>query len=235
MAQIRAILTDIEGTTSSIDFVKEVLFPYAATHLHSFLQAHQQKPYIQDIITTLQQLYPIQTQTLADINQLLQHWIAIDQKQTQLKSLQGYIWQAGYENKDFTAHLYPDAIIYLKKWSQELHYKMYVYSSGSVKAQDLFFSYSDAGNIKHYFNGFFDTTIGAKNQSDSYLAIADALHLKPDQILFLSDSLAEVQAAKASQMQTCQILRDLSTSANNTNNFEPCVQNFEEVHQLFKL
>lgn len=203
---IRAILTDIEGTTTSIRFVHEVLFPYARAHLAEFVRARRQQP---EVAAQLQEVNRLVGRELAIEEALAQllAWIDEDKKATPLKALQGMIWEHGYKNGDFTGHLYADTAPALRRWHQA-GIKLYVYSSGSVQAQQLLFGYSDEGDLTPLFSGYFDTRIGHKREASSYRAIASELGLPAAQILFLSDIKEELDAAKAAGMQTCWLVRE---------------------------
>lgn len=197
---VRAILTDIEGTTSSISFVKDVLFPYARRALPAFVREHGQEPEVRrwlDAVAT-EEGAVCSDDTLVEV---LQGWIDQDRKHTALKALQGMIWNAGYRNADFTAHLYPDAAEALREW-HDAGLPLYVYSSGSVPAQKLFFGHSDAGDLTGIFSNWFDTEVGGKREAASYARIADAIGTAPGDILFLSDVVEELDAAREAGMQT---------------------------------
>lgn len=142
----------------------------------------------------------------ACITEVLQGWIDEDRKHTALKALQGMIWKAGYENADFHAHVYPDAVERLRAW-QAQGLPLYVYSSGSVGAQKLFFAHSEAGDLLPLFSGHFDTEIGGKREAASYTRIAESLGLPPAEILFLSDVVEELDAAREAGMATALIDR----------------------------
>lgn len=202
-----AIITDIEGTTSRISFVTEVLFPYAARELPVFIRAHQHQPAVAEQLTACRNLMQ---QADADIDAIaaqLLDWIAQDKKITPLKALQGMVWQQGYQSGAFTGHLYADVAAQLQHW-HSLGLKLYVYSSGSVQAQQLLFQYSDAGDITPLFSGYFDTRIGAKGDISSYAAILQQLQLPPKQVLFLSDVTAELDAAAQLGIDTVQLIRE---------------------------
>ena len=130
------------------------------------------------------------------IVETLQGWIDQDRKHTALKALQGLVWEAGYRNADFTAPIYPDAAQTLQRW-HALGLPLYVYSSGSVPAQKLFFGHSDAGDLTGLFSGWFDTEIGGKREAGSYAAIAERIKVKAHDVLFLSDVVEELDAAFA--------------------------------------
>ncbi len=200
------ILTDIEGTTSSIAFVKDVLFPYAAKHLPRFVAERAEEPEVRhwlDIISRELQ----QTQfDLPPIINVLHDWIKQDRKHTALKALQGMLWLKGYKNEDYRAHIYPDALNTMQSWHAQ-GYAIYVYSSGSVEAQKLFFKYSSAGDLLNLFSGHFDTQIGNKRDPASYLAIIHELGEKPSEIIFLSDIVEELDAARDAGMRTVLVDR----------------------------
>ena len=203
---IKAIVTDIEGTTSSILFVKDVLFPYARANLAAYVRRHaadlQVKPLLEDVCKEVGD----QLSTEQIITQLIQ-WIDEDKKVTPLKSLQGMIWEAGYRQGDFKGHLYPDAAENLKAWKAR-GLDLYVYSSGSVYAQKLLFAHTEYGDLTPLFSGYFDTHIGGKKEKESYDNIAGQLALPANQLLFLSDIKEELDAAKAAGFKTIWLTRD---------------------------
>ena len=197
---VRAILTDIEGTTSSISFVKDVLFPYARRALPGFVREHGQEPEVRrwlDAVAT-EQGGVCSDDTIVEV---LQGWIDQDRKHTALKALQGMVWDAGYRNADFTAHMYPDAAVALREW-HDAGYPLYVYSSGSVPAQKLFFGHSDAGDLTSLVSNWYDTEIGGKREADSYRRIAESIGIAPGDIVFLSDVVEELDAARDAGLQT---------------------------------
>ena len=206
MTTIRAIVTDIEGTTSSIDFVKDVLFPYARKRLPAFVETHADRPEVQHWLHEAAKEAGIIEASRQEIIELLLGWIDQDRKSTALKALQGMIWKEGYEAGEYRAHVYPEVSARLHAWRADgLH--LYVYSSGSVPAQRLFFRYSDAGDLTPLFAGYFDTETGPKRESASYAKIAEALGERPEHILFLSDIVEELDAARAAGLQTGWLLR----------------------------
>jgi enolase-phosphatase E1 len=203
---IRAIVTDIEGTTSSIDFVHQTLFPYARQHLRQFLREHAHDAAVKaqlDEVAKIEQR-PLGLDDAADV---LERWIAEDRKITPLKALQGMIWRVGYERGELQGHVYDDTPQHLRRWHDE-NKKLYVYSSGSEEAQRLIFGHTAHGDLTPLFSGFFDTRIGGKREADSYRAIVAALQLPADEILFLSDIGEELDAARAAGMRTTQLIRD---------------------------
>lgn len=194
---IRAILTDIEGTTSAIAFVKETLFPFAEAALDAFLDAHGNDPEVAAILAEIPG---------PDRRATLRRWMAEDAKVTPLKSLQGLIWRAGFEDGRLKGHLWPDVAPCLRAWAAS-GLVLAVYSSGSEAAQRLLFRHSLAGDLEPLFRSFFDTRIGAKREAAAYTAIAAQLGLPPGEILFLSDVAEELDAAAAAGLRTCQLLR----------------------------
>jgi enolase-phosphatase E1 len=204
--QIKIILTDIEGTTTDISFVHEVLFPYSAKHLSEWVQKHLELPIIQDI---LQQVREISDQSNLDVESCLTKlmiWHTENRKITPLKTLQGLIWQEGYNSGDLKAHVYPDAVKYLQHW-YAAGLTLAIYSSGSVAAQKLLFQNTLMGDLTPLFSNYFDTNTGSKIESQSYLTIAHKLLVLPQEILFLSDSSQELAAASAANLNVCGLSR----------------------------
>lgn len=202
---IRAILTDIEGTTSSISFVKDVLFPYARRALPAFVAARGREPAVRKWLdaVALENGGVCQDSVVIEV---LQGWIDQDRKHTALKALQGMIWADGYKSADFTSHMYPDAAPALRRWKDQGQ-RLYVYSSGSVPAQRLLFGHSDAGDLTELFSGWFDTEVGGKRERDSYARIAESIGLPANEILFLSDVVEELDAAREAGLATVLIDR----------------------------
>lgn len=194
------ILTDIEGTTSSIAFVRDVLFPYARRELPRFVRERGNEPEVRrwlDLVAT--EGGGICSDDV--VVETLQGWIDQDRKHTALKALQGMLWRDGYERGDFRGHVYADAAAALRGWHAEGR-RLAVFSSGSVAAQKLLFGHSEAGDLAALFDGFFDTGIGSKRDADSYRRIAQALQQMPGDIVYLSDVIAELDAAREAGLQT---------------------------------
>lgn len=226
-ANVKAIVTDIEGTTSSISFVKDVLFPYAADHMQSFIEQNMEDPDVSKHLDSLSQEQGIDRQDTAALIQQLLTWINEDVKATPLKALQGLIWETGYKNGDYKAHMYDDATHQLKAW-HGAGIPLYVYSSGSVYAQKLFFGYSETGNLLPLFDGHFDTNIGQKQETESYKAIQLFLDIPVNDLLFLSDIEAELDAAKTAGYQTCHVIRDKSIELDTSGH--SAVRSFDDIH-----
>jgi enolase-phosphatase E1 len=185
MTQPKAVLLDIEGTTSSIAFVAEVLFPYARAHLADYVAANRDE------------VAPILADVAGDDKvATLLRWIDEDAKQTPLKTLQGLIWAQGYADGTLQGHVYPDTPDALRRWDGA-GVTIFIYSSGSVAAQKLIFGRSIAGDLTPLLSGYFDTTTGPKREAESYARIAAATGFVPGEILFVSDMQPEVDAARA--------------------------------------
>ena len=201
----RIILTDIEGTTSAIDFVHRVLFPYARAALPEFVRSHAEQPDVAAEVAAVRAETSAEA-SLEEVIKTLIDWIDEDRKATPLKALQGKIWAEGYARGAFTAHLYIDAYDQLRAW-HAAGVPLYVYSSGSIEAQRLFFRHSVFGDLSSWFRGHFDTTSGGKREAASYVRIAAAIGTVPGDILFLSDIEAELDAAKAAGLATAHVCR----------------------------
>lgn len=219
---IKAIVTDIEGTTSSISFVHEVLFPYARARIADFVRANEAS--LQDIFAEVRREAGYDGLDLEGIIEMLIGWIDADQKITPLKTLQGRIWKAGYEEGALKGHIYDDAALGLKRW-KAAGFDLYVYSSGSIAAQKLLFAHTQEGDLTPLFSGYFDTTTGPKIESVSYSKIAGQIGLPLGQILFLSDSIAELDSASAAGMNVFLLDRDGKAGACDY----PRVASFDEI------
>ena len=230
----KVILLDIEGTTTPIDFVYQVLFPYARQHVQSYLAQ-----YWDDVQT---EIAPLQVEHSADVQQGLQppalnssqpesvvaylHWLMEqDRKSTPLKSLQGKVWQAGYESGELKSQMFADVPPAFAHWQQQGK-RIAIFSSGSVLAQKLLFRYTEVGDLSGFISGWFDTNIGAKREAESFHRIAAALSCEPHEVAFISDVTAELAAAQAAKMQTFLALRP-------GNPPQPNADAFVQVTQLF--
>jgi len=222
---IRAIVTDIEGTTSDIRFVHDVLFPYARERLAALVKSQQYAEPVKTILDNLREEIDQPAATAQELTEVLLTFMNEDRKSTALKALQGIIWQEGYLHGDFTGHLYPDVLPALEKWKSQ-SIDLYVYSSGSVAAQKLLFGYSDEGDITHLFSGYFDTRTGAKRDAQSYRNIAGQIGHSPTSILFLSDIHQELDAAEEAGLRTLQLVR----GDRDAGSHHPQVQRFDDIH-----
>jgi enolase-phosphatase E1 len=222
---IKAVVTDIEGTTSSLSFVKDVLFPYARAHLAEFMRAQAQDPRVAPHLDAVRGEAGDPALTLDGVIGRLLEWIDQDRKFTPLKALQGMIWESGYRNGDFQGHVYADAEQALRDW-RACGLALYVYSSGSVQAQKLLFAHTGFGDLTPLFDGYYDTTVGGKRETGSYRAIAADIGVAPQEILFLSDVRAELDAAAAAGYRTVWLVRD---GALDPRAAHPQVRDFREI------
>lgn len=229
---ISYILTDIEGTTTPITFVHDVLFPFAYKRLPEFVRSFKNNPDIKkslkDTIDTVAQ-EDNKTITEEEAIETLLLWIKNDRKHPALKSLQGHIWQEGYESGAYTSIVYPDVLPNIKLWTKKGQ-KVGIYSSGSVQAQKLLFGHTPEGNMNPLLSDYFDTAVGGKKEEQSYMNIAKQLKIDAENIVFLSDIEAELVAAKKSGMQTVQLVRPGTTPSKQ---FQNC-KDFDEVAEFIR-
>ena len=202
----KAALIDIEGTVSSIAFVHDVLFPYAKERMDAFVRAHEDEPWMRAILDQAAREAAVDVHDLPAILRALHTWLDADVKATPLKELQGRIWVEGFESTGLRGHLYPDALDALQRY-RDASVRLYIYSSGSVAAQKLLFGHSVAGDLLPLFSGFYDTTIGGKREAASYERIVEELGVAPNDVIFFSDNIAELDAARAAGIQTVQLAR----------------------------
>ncbi|WP_298222826.1 acireductone synthase [Acidocella sp.] len=215
---IRSIITDIEGTTTPISFVHRVLFPYARERLPDFLQFSPEHPALINVPKP-------RLETLIK-------WMDQDEKETALKSIQGEIWKGGFANGHLKGEVYADVPPALQSWSHG-GINLYIYSSGSVDAQRLLFSHTAYGDLTGMFKAFFDTNVGSKKESNSYLKILAAIGGQASDTLFLSDAAAELDAASAAGLSTCQLVRpeDKTVPCNR----HQLAHDFSDVSNLYGL
>jgi enolase-phosphatase E1 len=223
---IRAVLTDIEGTTSSIRFVKDVLFPHARKRLPAFIAIHAGNPDVQHWLHEAAKEAGMISASQHEIIALLQRWIDEDRKATSLKALQGMIWDEGYRNGEFRAHVYADVAPKLHAWKKQ-GVDLYVYSSGSVAAQKLLFAHSDAGDLTPLFSGYFDTETGPKRDAESYRSIVASIGVPAANVLFLSDVTQELDAARTAGLQTTLLARAPATCPQQ--DIHHCVADFDAI------
>ena len=221
---VKSIVTDIEGTTSSLSFVKDVLFPHARERMGEFIRQHANDLAVQRELDEARRLSG-QDLNIAEVIIQLIRWIDEDKKISPLKTLQGMIWENGYRQGDFKGHLYDDVVRQLRKWRRQ-GIALYVFSSGSVQAQKLLFEHTEYGDLTPLFSGYFDTNIGSKREAGSYRKIAQTIGTKPDEILFLSDIMEELDAAHAAGMQTIWLVRDGTIDPKAAHRQ---VRNFDEI------
>lgn len=203
---IKAILLDIEGTIAPLAFVKEVMFPYSREKLREFLERNWNNPEIKKIIEEARKEVG-KNLSLEEAIKVFEKWIEEDKKITPLKELQGHIWEEGFKSGQLKAPIYEDAYKKIKEW-KEKNIPIYIYSSGSVKAQKLFFTHSTYGDITGIFSGFFDTRIGNKKDENSYRKISREIGIKSEEMLFISDNPDELKAAKSAGFKVIQSVRE---------------------------
>lgn len=205
---IKFILCDIEGTTSSIDFVHKVLFPYSLEKMDSFILSNKSK--LQEIFASVKHTILIEeNKVLGDKEAIetLKQWVQIDRKHKALKDLQGLIWEDGFKKQIYKGHMYKEVEQKFKEWTK-FGIKLGIYSSGSVFAQKLIFGHSELGDLTKYLSHYFDTTVGHKRDPNSYKAICTQLNILPKNILFLSDIEEELDAAKLVGLNTTLLDRE---------------------------
>ncbi|WP_150914123.1 acireductone synthase [Marinobacter halotolerans] len=228
---IRVILTDIEGTTSSISFVHEVLFPYAAENMAEFVRdGHQSSLEISEQLDAVAEVSGVERKDIEGLIDVLLEWIREDRKETSLKALQGMLWQKGYQEGAFRGHVYADAADYLQRW-HDRGLRLFVYSSGSVKAQKLIFGFSESGDLTPFFSGYFDTRVGAKREPAAYQTILNELGVEAGTVMFLSDVEAELEAAASVGMKTVLLVRDGNKPSASSH---PVAEDFSEVDALLQ-
>jgi enolase-phosphatase E1 len=222
---IRAVVLDVEGTTTPIAFVRDVLFPFARARLPDLLRTRPDDPAVAAELDAVRQAAPG-----VDPLAVLLGWMDADAKQTPLKALQGLLWREGYESGALHGAMYPDVAPSLRRW-HAAGLRLFVYSSGSTEAQRLIFGHSTAGDLTGLLSGYFDTRVGAKREAGSYRAIAESIGMAPGALLFLSDVEAELDAAETAGFATCQLVRTADGTAASARH--PGAASFPEVATRF--
>jgi enolase-phosphatase E1 len=243
--EISHLLLDIEGTTCPVSFVAGMLFPYASAQLGSYLRDHGHEPAVlellksvlhswcrdpdaeaKDLLSDYGGLEAVGTDHLQALESYLQLLIRCDRKVTALKDLQGMIWRHGYESGRLKAPLFDDVPEALSRWSGQGKV-LAVYSSGSVTAQKLLYGHTQAGDLTSLFHHWFDTRIGAKTESESYMRIATAMNCDRAAVLFISDSPSELKAACEAGMAVLFSDRP-GNPERDSGNFEP-ISNYADL------
>lgn len=229
---VRAVLLDIEGTTTPVEFVHTTLFAYARARVQEFLERHEADADVQADIALLRAEHaaesPPPNPPMASVSAYV-HWLMDrDRKSTGLKSLQGKIWEEGYRAGDLRGEVYPDVAPALARW-REQGKEIAIFSSGSVLAQRDLFAHSTAGDLTGFIGGYFDTTTGPKTGVQSYVRIAAALNRSPSEMLFLSDVGAELDAAQAAGMGTALCVRGPQAATAPERGRRPIIHTFAEV------
>lgn len=239
--RIAAILLDVEGTTTPVDFVHKTLFSYARLHMRDFLEQHWNDCGVRaDVEGFHRQFLLDRAKTLgpplwqADSDAALRasvlryaHWLMDqDSKHTPLKSLQGKLWQEGYAGGELKSEVYPDVAPAFGRWAGQ-NKMIGIFSSGSVQAQQLLFANTTSGDLTPFIHEYFDTTTGPKRLAESYRKIAAGLGLEPAEILFVSDTVEELDAAHHAGMDTALSLRDGNISSPTTSH--KWIRTFDEL------
>jgi enolase-phosphatase E1 len=226
---IKYILTDIEGTTTSISFVVDTLFPYFLEHIDE-VAAALDNPLVQSQLSLVKETVLQEENKPIDDQESLKYlikWCQEDRKHPALKALQGMVWEAGYKNGQLKGHIYPEVAPKLSQWKSS-GLTLGIYSSGSVPAQKLLFGFSEAGDLTPLFSHYFDTAVGHKREQISYQNIQIAIGLPSEEILFLSDIEQELDAARLAGLNTCKLTRpgtDATSSHKTANNFDEIILN----------
>jgi len=200
-AALRAIVLDIEGTTTPIAFVYETLFPYARAHLRTFLESRRGDAAVSAVIGHLRADQTSEPGAPASVAEYVEWAMDRDRKSTALKELQGLIWADGYARGELKGEVFPDVAPALARWRSR-GVDIAIFSSGSVLAQQLLFGHSNAGDLTSLIRWHFDTTTGPKTSAETYARIAAAIGIPPRDALFISDAVPELDAASAAGMQT---------------------------------
>uniref|UniRef100_A0A914YTR6 Enolase-phosphatase E1 n=1 Tax=Panagrolaimus superbus TaxID=310955 RepID=A0A914YTR6_9BILA len=217
--QYKALLLDIEGTVTSISFVKDVLFPYAYENAEQYLQTNIKSDKLKSLVDALMELSNQEAAVDDNIQKVestedwkaiasnVKVWIQNDRKLKPLKDLQGFMWEDAYLSGKVLGHVFPD-VKYVLNDFYIVQIPVYIYSSGSVHAQKLLFSHSIDGDLTPLLSGYFDTSVGPKIDATSYKKIADQLKLQPNDILFLTDVAKEAIAASDAGMRVFLVVRE---------------------------
>jgi enolase-phosphatase E1 len=219
------ILTDIEGTTTEVSFVYDILFPYFRSHMDEWktVDSDQMNQVLEQTRMIVLEEQSINLSNKEAIFDQLRQWSIEDRKVTPLKTFQGMVWEQGFKSGAIKGHMYPDVKPALERWA-EMGMKLAIFSSGSIAAQKQLFGFSTEGDLTPYFSAYFDTTTGMKRDEQTYHLIVQQLHTSANSVLFLSDIHQELEAANTAGMRTLQLVRP-GTQAN----WSSCVADFSEI------
>lgn len=241
----KTVICDIEGTTSSISFVKDVLFPYALKHVEEYLKTHWKEDATKTVVAALREqadedkkaevegVVTIPTEdsedVIPDVVKNVEWQMSLDRKTGALKTLQGLVWAQGYKDGTIKGHVYEDVKKALEQWSEGGR-KVYVYSSGSVDAQKMLFEHSEQGDLVKYVSGYYDTKIGAKQEKDSYEALLKKVETTGEDALFLTDVVAEAKAAKEAGLNVVLLDRPGNAELSEDDRKEfPVISSFSDL------
>ena len=225
---VRAILLDIEGTTTPIAFVHDVLFSYAREHVRELLSANA----AEEDIALLREEHAVDVKEGRNPPPLTAEYvewlISLDRKSTGLKSLQGKIWRQGYEEGTLKAQVFEDVAPAFERW-RERGLRISIFSSGSVLAQQLLFAHTEVGDLTPFIDSYFDTNVGKKGDAESYRRIAEAMNLEAHEILFISDVVEELVAANEAGMRTALSIRPGNAPQSGDLSLFTRLQNFQDL------
>jgi len=227
---IRSVLLDIEGTTTPIAFVHDVLFSYARTHVRDYLAKHCDENAVEKDLNLLREEAAsegFRTDNSDEIIEYINHLIDLDRKSTGLKSLQGKIWHEGYADGTLHAQVFADVAPAFARWRAK-GLNVSIFSSGSVLAQQLLFAHTEAGDLTQFISYYFYTRVGKKGEAESYRRIAAAMKLQPPAILFVSDVVAELAAAREAGMKTALSIRPGNKPQDSPDHY-PIIHSFDEL------
>lgn len=225
-----AIVTDLDGTTSSIRFVKDVLFVYAEQFLPDFIRQNRNERDVARPLRSLSEKTGIEVHDTEGLIEQMQQWLREEKPVTELQSLLGLVWEKGYSEGEFQSHVYADVPGCLRKWlDQDIN--LYVFAPSSEKAQRLFFRYSSQGDLRLLFAGYFDNRLGPRRRSDTYRRMAESVALDPGQMLFISDTEQELDAAAEAGFHTLRMVRreELDKGPSEVHSAHPAVASFEDI------
>lgn len=239
---IRGVVLDIEGTTTSISFVFDELFPYSKTHARDYLARHFDTDGVRSDVQLLREEHakdvsenkeppslaepgaPNEVDSLAAYVNWL---IDLNRKSTGLKSLQGKIWHEGYSDGTLRSHVFADVAPALARW-RDAGLSINIFSSGSALAQQLLFAHTEAGDLTPYISNYFDTSVGAKGEAESYRRIAQNIGVQPEELLFVSDIVAELKAAREAGMKAVLSIRPGNQPQESADQY-PSIRSFDEL------
>ena len=222
---IQWILTDIEGTTTEVSFVYDILFPYFRAHMDEWktVDSAPMNDVLEQTRLLLLKEQSINLTSNEALFEQLRQWSIEDRKVTPLKTFQGMVWEQGFKSGAIKGHIYPDVKPAIERWTA-MGIKLAIFSSGSIAAQKQLFGFSTEGDLTPYFSAYFDTTTGMKRDEQTYQLIAQQLQASANSVLFLSDISQELEAANAAGIRTLQLVRP-GTQAN----WSWCVADFSEI------
>lgn len=237
MNGLRGVVLDIEGTTTPIAFVHDVLFSYARTHVKDFLANHANADDVRRDIELLREEHaadvrngnqpPPLTAELDSIANYVNWLIDLDRKSTGLKSLQGKIWHEGYASGTLRSQVFPDVAPAFARWRAS-GLTISIFSSGSALAQQLLFAHTEAGDLTPFISHYFDTSVGKKAEPESYRRIAETIGLPPNELLFISDVVSELSAAREAEMKTVLSIRPGNQPQQHADQYQT-IESFDEL------